>query len=560
MASVFRRALEWRLRCSGAISSRALTTRPRRGSWRTRTESTRVRKPPESRSRRTTAFGILKRLGPGLIIAGSIVGSGELIATTLAGAEAGFFLLWLIILGCLVKVFTQVELGRYTIVSNDTAMAGLNSVPGPRAGRANWLVWYWLIMFVITLGQLGGIVGGVGQALSISAPLTDDGKAYNDYVDDKTSLAVNAKIIDRIRTLDAEGTLPADTERVAALETEIAQAEARLVQAGEIENTGSTDDRIWAVIVTAITVVVLLLGRYGLIQAFSTILVASFTVITVINLILLQSNPEWAISWDEFMSGLKFGLPESENGLFTALAAFGIIGVGATELVQYPYWCLEKGYARFTGPRDDSPEWAARANGWMRVMRWDAWCSMVVYTFATIAFYLLGAAILGRAELKPAGTELIRTLGVMYEPVFGSAAETLFLFGAVAVLYSTFFVANASHARVSSDAVRVFGGRDNSEAANRRWIRIFSALFPCLCLGVYLFYQQPKVLVLTSGVMQAIMLPMLGAGALYFRYRCCDDRIKPGRVWDAMLWISALAMLFAGVAITLISWRKFAGA
>ncbi len=37
------------------------------------------------------------------------------------------------------------------------------------------------------------------------------------------------------------------------------------------------------------------------------------------------------------------------NPIGTALATFGIIGVGAAELVVYPYWCLEKGYARFTG-------------------------------------------------------------------------------------------------------------------------------------------------------------------------------------------------------------------
>ena len=30
------------------------------------------------------------------------------------------------------------------------------------------------------LGQLGGIVGGVGQALSISVPLTESGRAYNE--------------------------------------------------------------------------------------------------------------------------------------------------------------------------------------------------------------------------------------------------------------------------------------------------------------------------------------------------------------------------------------------
>ena len=36
-----------------------------------------------------TVLGTLRQLGPGLIIAGSIVGSGELIATTKTGAQAG---------------------------------------------------------------------------------------------------------------------------------------------------------------------------------------------------------------------------------------------------------------------------------------------------------------------------------------------------------------------------------------------------------------------------------------------------------------------------------------
>ena len=49
----------------------------------------------------------------GMILAGSIVGSGELVPTR-TGAEAGFHFLWLIIIGCVIKVFTQIELARYT--------------------------------------------------------------------------------------------------------------------------------------------------------------------------------------------------------------------------------------------------------------------------------------------------------------------------------------------------------------------------------------------------------------------------------------------------------------
>jgi Mn2+/Fe2+ NRAMP family transporter len=233
--------------------------------------------------------------------------------------------------------------------------------------------------------------------------------------------------------------------------------------------------------------------------------------------------------------------------LAVALATFGIIGVGANELISYPYWCIEKGYARFTGKIDQSEEWGERARGWMRVMRWDAWCSMVVYTFATIAFYLLGAAILGRIGLHPKGTDMIRTLGVMYEPVFGSIARWIFLFGAIAVLYSTFFVATASLARVVTDGLRVLGVGPRTEAGYRRGIQVMSVLFPFMCVAAYTMWSQPVMLVLIGGVMQGVMLPMLAGAALYFRYKRADSRITPGMAWDAFLWLSAIGMLITGL-------------
>jgi Mn2+/Fe2+ NRAMP family transporter len=290
------------------------------------------------------------------------------------------------------------------------------------------------------------------------------------------------------------------------------------------------------------------MGRYRLIQSFATVMVCSFTFMTVVNLVLLQSNPSWCVTWNDIACGLQFRLPpDSTTALATALATFGIIGVGASELITYPYWCLEKGYARFTGPRDDSPAWAARARGWMRVMRWDAWCSMVVYTFATMAFYLLGAAVLNRSQLNPEKSEMVRTLAVMYEPVFSQWASVLFLFGAFAVLYSTYFVANAAHARVFSDTLGVLRlARASDDARNRR-IVFLSGLFPLLCLVIYLLFPKPTKLVLISGLMQAIMLPMLAIAGLYFRYRRCDSRLAPGRAWDLFLWVSAAGMSVAGI-------------
>jgi Mn2+/Fe2+ NRAMP family transporter len=81
-----------------------------------------VREPPHSLSR------AIRQIGPGLILAASIVGTGELINTTSLGAEAGFSLLWLILLSCIIKVFVQVELGRYAITHGRTTLEAFDSL------------------------------------------------------------------------------------------------------------------------------------------------------------------------------------------------------------------------------------------------------------------------------------------------------------------------------------------------------------------------------------------------------------------------------------------------
>src|SRR5512135_1982786 len=74
---------------------------------------------------------ILTRIGPGLVLCASIVGSGELIATTTLGAQVGYAALWVILLSCAVKPAVQAELGRYTVATGETGLEALDAVPGP---------------------------------------------------------------------------------------------------------------------------------------------------------------------------------------------------------------------------------------------------------------------------------------------------------------------------------------------------------------------------------------------------------------------------------------------
>ncbi len=535
----------------------------------------------------TTVLGIISRLGPGMIIAGSIVGSGELIATTSTGSQSGYWLLWLILVGCVIKVFVQVEFGRFSICTGLTTMEGMNEVPGPRfpfpgskskSGgnvRVSWIIWYWVLMFAASTGQLGGIVGLVGQSLSMSFPITRLGSLEDQYGQADVQLKIVAA---RLRTLPAseqggkeEGELKSTEQKWKTVEARLAQ---ELLAYGplrkekkENQTQGdriirARDDIYWALAITIVTSVLLVLGRYWLIQTVTTWLVAGFTVVTVLAVLALQWLPEFSMTSQDLIHGLSFRLPpspeyDSQKALSNALSTFGIIGVGAAELIAYPYWCLEHGYARYAGANDHSPSWLNRALGWLKVMRWDAWCSMLVYTIATAAFYILGAATLGKFKLDVQGADIVRTLMAMYEPVFGFLAGPIFLLGAFAVLFSTFFVASAGNARIVSDAMAVVGVASREEKASRARVVFLSGLFPILSFLIFICFKSPKDLIMLSGLMQAMMLPMLAFAGLYFRWKRCEAEVAPGRLWDLFLIVSSLGMLASGACAAYVELAKF---
>lgn len=517
-----------------------------------RSVGTVIREPP-------TALGkILLQMGPGLIIAGSIVGSGELISTTKTGAQSGVTLLWLILFGCLIKVFSQVEIGRHTILTGQTSLEALNRVPG-KLGRINWILWTWLLMMLVSIFQLGGIVGGVGQSLAIACPITGDyvtaiaipsHKDIHHYLTYRDAMAEQDLAF---TTLDA-GQQDRIRRGVLRIEQQFALAGPPGAIALKTVEDGGTwsdpytyDDKIWAGIMSVLTSYLLYVGTYSLLQNLTTAFVFTFTLVTLGNVASLQFIPQWAISWRQIVDGLSFQLPPkvgNTNPLSTALDAFGVIGVGAAELIQYPYWCLEKGYAKYVGPRDESIAWAQRATGWIRIMTLDAFLSMIVYTIATVAFLVLGASVLYQEGIDPDGMRMVSTLSAAYRPIFGAYASWLFLLGAFSVLFSTFLVANAGHARTWADFFGLIGWRqDITDQATSRQIAIWGAIMPLLNFLMFCTGINPVRAILLAGMMQAILLPMIGIGTLMFRYTNADPRFKPPLWWDICLGLSVLSFI-----------------
>lgn len=418
--------------------------------------------------------GMLRQIGPGLIISAVIVGSGELIVTPKLGAEEGFKLLWFIVLGCLLKVFVQIELGRHAVLRGQTTLVGLNTLPGPRA-IVSWVLWLWLAMYLSLVFQVAGMVGGVARVFSLGG----------------MTLSVN-----------------------------------------------------WlAVIIGGSCAVLLVIGRYRLVERFSMVMVGLFTLATLVAVGLLQKTG-FAVTGDQLAEGFALHLPDR---LVTAFAAFGIIGVGASELIYYPYWCLEKGYGRNIGPDDGTPEWRENARGWLKIMRVDAWVSFALYTTSTLAFYLLGAAILHAKQVRVENSQMIETLSLMYREVFGEWSFWMFLVGAFAVLYSTIFGATASNARLAVDAIDLFKLKHYRDPAERaRWLKYACVALPVAFTAVFMLVGQPVSLVFVGAVGQGLMLPFLAGAAIYYHYQNPHRDLRAGKLSLACLVVASVLMAALG--------------
>jgi Mn2+/Fe2+ NRAMP family transporter len=425
----------------------------------------------------------IRYLGPGLITSASIVGSGELIATTALGAQVGFALLWLVILSTLVKVAVQVELARWTITTGQPALTGYNKVP-PKLGRLGWVNVLWIVLALTKLLQLGGIVGGIAVAASLLLPLGGDPLGF-------TSLA------------------------------------------------------IWTVFLVVISIVMLYKNKYSLVERGAVAMVVTFSFITVLIALGLPFTP-YDYGGADLASGLTFLIPAGALG--AALAMFGITGVGADEITFYTYWCVEKGYARWVGPNDGSEAWLRRANGWIRVMYRDALLSWVIYTFSTVAFYIMGAAVLHAEGLVPEGNNLITTLSRIYTSTLGEWANVVFIIGAIAVLGSTLWASIPSWARMYTNVLASMGVVDWQDPPARiRWIRIFTVVLPIIWGAAYLAIQSPVIMVQIGGVMTGVFLLAIVVAVWYLRRTETDPRLRGGTGFVAVLTVSSVAIGLLGV-------------
>lgn len=419
----------------------------------------------------------LKYLGPGIILSAAIVGSGELIATTALGAKAGFTFLWIILIGCLIKVAVQLEYGRHCILHGRPTFAAWNQ--GTK-GRILGLHWSVIIAFLFMISMFIGLAGVIGGAAQVALSIFPSIPIY-----------------------------------------------------------------AWIVLMILMIALPIFTGKYKIVEVMATGLNLIFVVAVGYCVIAVQGTV-YAFGWGELAEGLTFQLPA--GALALAIGAFGITGVGSAEIFTYPYWCVEKGYARWTGPADGSDDWIRRARGWIRVMRIDALAAMAIYTLTTCAFYILGATVLKPQATLADGNDLIVQLSVIFTEVLGQQAWLIFMLGAFAVLFSTVFSNAAGYARLWTDffvQVRLINGA--SEKARRRSVAIMAWILPLTWGAVYLTVQRPLFLVIFMGISNSLFLLVVAYKAIGFHFQKVAAELIPSATYKVFFWLSVLSIGFMAI-------------
>ncbi|WP_115684447.1 Nramp family divalent metal transporter [Corynebacterium senegalense] len=100
-------------------------------------------------------------IGPGLVAAATGVGSGDLVATLIAGQKYGYALLWACIAGSIMKIVLVEGVGRYTLATGNTMFHGWRQL-----GR--WTSWYF-VPYIIIWGFVYGAAAMSASAMPLKA-------------------------------------------------------------------------------------------------------------------------------------------------------------------------------------------------------------------------------------------------------------------------------------------------------------------------------------------------------------------------------------------------------
>lgn len=103
----------------------------------------------------------LKLAGPGLVVAATGIGSGDVVSATVGGARYGVMLLWAIAAGAFFKFVLQEGIARWQLATGKTALEGwADHLPA-------WVKWYFVVYLVLwTVAVSASLTNATGLGIA----------------------------------------------------------------------------------------------------------------------------------------------------------------------------------------------------------------------------------------------------------------------------------------------------------------------------------------------------------------------------------------------------------
>ena len=447
-----------------------------------------------------------RMLGPGAVMIGLAIGSGELILWPWITAKFGPSMMWAAALGVFVQVWVNIEIGRWAVATGESAFTGFARM------TKLWVYFFLTIMFV------GAFMPGWGRAAGVA-------------------------VKNVIFGLDGPGADWFWTAIVFAIALGIIFG----------------PKRIYATVERSITGMVLLITVGMLIVAFS---VGSWVDVAamgrgIVNFGHIELDEDF--TFHRFFGAFVFA---GAGGLSNLYYAYYLrdkgIGMGAripallNPLREAQHSSSDIGY-RF--PNDEAN--VARFYDWFRYVKVDTTVFFWLGNTFTMFLFMFGAlVVLYPAGIVPEEGQLLWDLANILEGPMGSFGRYLFLFVGIAALFSSILAGMDGGVRLWVDLLHTNFERMQRFAANRMYLAIALGSSAIGVVATW-FFETFEISALDFFFISATLSGFAMAGyvpaLLYMNMRYLPRDVRPGVINIVMVSLGALIYI-AFAAYTL--WTK----
>ncbi len=364
-----------------------------------------------------------RNIGPGIVIAATGLGAGDLIAASVAGAKYGTALLWAAVIGAIMKFAMNEGLARWQLATGTTLLEGwVHRLPRFVS------IYFFIYLLLWTFMVAGALIAATGLAAHALYPGLSVGQ--------------------------------------------------------------------WGVIHSLLALLLVLTGRYALLELAMKLFIGLMLVVVMVCAILVLPD-----SGDILTGILKPGIPAG-----SLLYIFGIIGGvgGSVTLVCYGYWIRERGW---TQPAD------------MAQSRVDLAAAYILTGLFGIAIMIIAAGV--NPEVIT-GKEMALSVANYLGTVVGPVGMWCFLIGFWSAVFSSMLGVWQGVPYIFSDFVEQYTRRPNAPSrvntrsfAYRGYL-LYIAIPPMFLLHVV---EEPVWMVIFYSVAGAFFMPLLAGLLLYMNNR-----------------------------------------